>query len=65
MSFTIDWRAIPLTPRKKFCDKYVHPYNDLIVFKAELAKFHCEYTSDKLVIFESEAHYTWFLLRYS
>jgi hypothetical protein len=65
MSFTIDWADIPLTPRKNFCDKYVRPYTDLSVFRAELVKFHCEYTSDYLAIFESEAYYTWFVLRWS
>lgn len=64
MSFTIEWPSIPYDVRRKFCAAYPVPIN-MNIFKAELAKFHCEYTSDNLAIFESEAYYTWFVLRWS
>jgi hypothetical protein len=65
MSFTINYTDMPGSIRKQLAVRYIYPYDNLDLFRVELAKFHCEYTDDNKVIFESEAHYTWFVLRWS
>lgn len=72
MSFTINWGDIPVSPRTKVINYTIldSPHSAeiaeyLIRLDKELAKFNAIYDQNDTAIFESEAHYNWFLLRWS
>ena len=70
VKYKIRWFELPSKLRNKFCKEFIfdktdHGSGNLKYFREELAKFNCEYTSNNEVIFENEAYYTWFIMRWS
>ena len=74
MTFEIYFEHIPYIARENFltaCGRYDYILSDIFTIRREqeLAKFNCKRFrnhQDELVYeFESEAHYNWFILRWS
>ena len=69
MSFSIIWSDVPERVRTNVVRYTIldRPYTSdhyLLPFREELAKFNAIYVQENTAIFESEAHYNWFILRW-
>lgn len=66
MTFVINWTDIPTNVRKKITKVCILESSEFGIsgLHSELAKFNCVYNNRNQAIFESEAHYNWFLIKW-
>ena len=64
MSYIVDWHDLPRTFRDKMWLYFEVRKSYPELLNLALIKHNCGYNNNT-AIFESEAHYTWFVLRWS